>query len=103
MRMRRAVWMIRRAISPRLAIRSEAITTGSGQRSPGRLTLLKEGRDALLALVADTGAGDAAGGFVHDVAVEPVFVDELDQILRRGDRAGRAGHDLGGKPGLRRL
>ena len=100
---RRAVRMIRRAISPRLAISSDVDHVGSVPGRPARLAPSRKARDALLALVARPGPGRCAGRCrPSERGRSSRPATSVDQPLGLGHRAGRAGHDVGGDARLRR-
>src|SRR5712664_4579824 len=77
---RRAVRITRHAISPRLAIRILP-NTSVFSPPPGRLALLEERGDALLAFGRDADLGDAPGGVRDQRRVHGPPGDGADQLL----------------------
>src|ERR1700704_4530062 len=77
---RRAVRITRHAISPRLAIRTLP-NTSVFSPPPGRLALLEERGDALLAFGRDADLGDAPGGVRDQRCVHGPSGNRADQLL----------------------
>src|SRR6267142_416397 len=77
---RRAVRITRHAISPRLAIRTLP-NTSVFSSPPGRLALLEERGDALLAFGRDADLGDAPGGVRDQRRVHGPPGNRADQLL----------------------
>src|SRR5437879_7225043 len=77
---RRAVRITRHAISPRFAIRILPNTSTSSP-PPGRLALLEERGDALLAFGRDADLGDPLGGFRDQRRVHGPAGNRADQLL----------------------
>src|SRR5262245_29926188 len=92
MPIRRAVWTIRQAISPRLAIRifQNAATIRLG---PVRLALVEEGGHALLAFVAGADSSDAPRRVVQHLGRDGLAGDVVDQTLRGDLGPGSAEQD----------
>src|SRR5450631_3504704 len=78
---RRAVRMIRHAISPRLAIRRRSIKA-CASLAPGRLALLEEGGDAFAPFIRCARLGDRAGGERHQSFIDDAAGDLADKTLR---------------------
>src|SRR6266550_2446002 len=76
----RAVRITRHAISPRLAIRTLP-NTSVFSRPPGRLALLEERGDALLAFGRDADLGDAPGGVRDQRCAHGPPGNGADQVL----------------------